>query len=320
MLFVFSVGFPPFDDATEVNLTLHMLQHVLIVFAGVMVAYPIFGRRLIAKGIKTPVSIASLVGSSLLILFWHLPVPWDMAVLNPGVHVLEHASFFLVGLLSGSWLLLLSDSGKIGALFAAFFGHMGYALALISPWGIQVYSLYSLGDQAILGWTLLLTGPVLLVGVAYVIARNPGWLEGVGGTVSTGSRRRTFVDNLRVPGFLAPAVALTLVVVFVGYFGATAYALAVSGPTHSGGTVIISETPVSWQFSPQDVTVRLGVNSTVTWVSHSISYDTVTDKGVFDSGPIPPGGTFTFTFSSPGVYQYSCIFHPWMKGTVTVVG
>jgi plastocyanin/cytochrome c oxidase assembly factor CtaG len=322
LLFALATGLPPFDDATEVDLTLHMLQHVVIIIAGVLIAYPHYGRRLLRKGGKGLIPGVSLVASAALIVYWHLPGPWDGAVLNPAVHLAEHLSFLVVGLLAGSWLLLLSDSGKIGGLMAAFFGHMGYAVVLISPWNSQVYSLYSLSDQVTAGWVLLLTGPVLVVGVAYVIARNPDWLAGLAGQVAKpGARRETIINRARVPKWAATALTVIFVATLVGYFAATAYALGTAGPAPPGGsTVYISETPISWQYSPQNITVVVGVNSTVTWVSRSIAYDTVTARdGSFASGTIPPGGTFSFTFRTPGTYQYYCLYHPWMTGTVTVL-
>jgi plastocyanin len=321
VLFVFAAGFPPFDDVTEVDLTLHMLQHVLIVIAGVLIAYPYVGRRMLSEEKAGWRPGLALAASILIILFWHLPSPWDAAVLNPLIHVAEHLSFLLVGFLAGSWLLLLSDSGKIGALFAAFFGHMGYAVALISPWGVQVYPLYSLANQATLGWVLLLTGPILVVGVAYVIARNPEWLGGYSESqAGPRTRRKTFLNKTKTPRWLAPALTLALVAVMVGYFATTAYAISAAQPPSGGGTTIfIVETPVSWQYSPQNIKVVVGVNATITWVSHSISYDTVTDRsGTFGSGPMAPGQSFEHTFSEPGVYAYYCMYHPWMTGTVTV--
>ena len=321
LLFVFATGFPPFDDLSEVDLTTHMLQHVLIVFAGVMIAYPRVGKQLLKKGGWHWLPGLALVASMAIIVFWHLPGPWDDAVLNPGIHALEHFSFLAVGLLCGSWLLLLSDSGKIGALSAAFFGHMVYAVVLISPWGTQVYTLYSLANQQTLGWVLLLTGPSLVIGIAYVIARNPDWLGGFSATGGDkGVRRNTFLNRTKVPVWIAPMLSIILLVALVGYFSATAYALAKPQPASGGPTVYISETPLSWQYSPQQITVVLGVNSTVTWVSRSISYDTVTDRGgAFGSGAIPPGGRFTYAFTAPGVYDYYCLYHPWMTGTVTVL-
>ena len=319
-LFVLAAGLPPLDDAAEVDLTTHMLQHVLIIFAGVMIAYPHLGTRLMNKARGSWLPRAALLVSMAIIVFWHFPGPWDDAVLNPWVHFLEHFSFLGVGLLCGSWLLLLSDSGKIGALAAAFFGHMGYAVALISPWGVQVYALYSLPNQVTLGWVLLLTGPSLLLGVAYVIARNPGWLGGLPNGKGGAERRTTFLNRVKVPRWVAPLLSVVLVVALVGYFAATAYALATPQQVAGGTVVYISETPVSWQYSPQQIKVVLGVNATVTWASRSISYDTVTDRGgAFSSGSIPPGGTFAYTFTKPGVYQYYCQYHPWMTGTVTVL-
>jgi len=323
-LFAFSAGFPPLDDAAEVNLTLHMLQHVLIMVAGVLIAYPIFRKNLAMRDKSGIGPGLALLAAGSLIVFWHFPAPWDAAVLNPGTHIFEHLSFLFVGLLAGSWLLLLPDSGKIGALLAAFFGHMGYAVLLISPWNQQVYPLYSIADQAALGWVLLLTGPSLLVGIGYVVARNPSWLAGLGGSGAQAARRETVLDRARTPSWLVPALTVILLTVLVTYFAVATAAVATSAsnPGQASGTAVvyIDETPISWQYSPQAATVVLGVNNTVTWISHSIAYDTVTGRtGDFGSGPIAPGQTFTYTFTKPGVYSYYCIYHPWMAGTITVV-
>ncbi len=121
---------------------------------------------------------------------------------------------------------------------------------------------------------------------------------------------------------MAPALSGALILILVGYFATAVLAVSTSDPgQESGNTIVyIVETPVSWQYSPENVTVVIGVKSTVTWVSNSISYDTVTDKaGSFRPGPIAPGQTFTYSFTQPGVYSYSCIYHPWMTGTVTSV-
>jgi plastocyanin len=326
-LFLFSAAFPPLDDAAEVNLTVHMAQHVLIILSGVAIAYPLVGRRLVREGKKSALPWLAFLASATVIAYWHLPVPWDSAITNPLTHLVEHLSFLSVGLLAGSWLLLLSDSGKIGALLAAFFGHMGYAVILVVPSNFQVYPLFSIADQQILGWVLLLTGPSFLVGVAYVIARNPGWLGGTLAPTLKAERKETFLNRRRVPRWVAPVLILFLILTAVGYFSLTAYALGTQVAPTSKAVVYIEETPVTWQFSPKNITVVLGVNSTVTWVSHSISYDTVTGRGGtgggcgtgFSSCPIAPGQSFTYTFETPGTYQYYCEYHPWMVGSVTVI-
>lgn len=74
----------------------------------------------------------------------------------------------------------------------------------------------------------------------------------------------------------------------------------------------------SLYYSPPTITVIIGVNNTVTWVNNDIAPHTVTDTGVFDSGPINRGGSWSYTFTTPGTYNYHCSYHPWMHGTVIV--
>ena len=40
--------------------------------------------------------------------------------------------------------------------------------------------------------------------------------------------------------------------------------------------------------------------------------------GAFDSDILSAGDTFEFTFTDVGTYDYYCILHPWMIGTVNV--
>jgi len=76
---------------------------------------------------------------------------------------------------------------------------------------------------------------------------------------------------------------------------------------------------ITQSYSPDPVTVVVGVNNTVTWVNNDSAPHTVTAyDGSFDSGNIAPAGTFTFTFTRPGTYPYYCIYHSWMFGTVIV--
>jgi hypothetical protein len=42
--------------------------------------------------------------------------------------------------------------------------------------------------------------------------------------------------------------------------------------------------------------------------------------GLFDSGILDPGGTFSWTFTDPGAIAYHCQLHPSMRGTVVVEG
>jgi len=76
---------------------------------------------------------------------------------------------------------------------------------------------------------------------------------------------------------------------------------------------------IAHSYSPSPVTVVIGVNNTVMWVNNDSAPHTVTaNDGSFDSGNMAPTAAFTFTFTTPGTYEYHCIYHPWMVGTVIV--
>ena len=77
-------------------------------------------------------------------------------------------------------------------------------------------------------------------------------------------------------------------------------------------------------FLPGEVTIAAGGH--VEWANtdeamhFATSGDgaTMTPDGVFDSGMMNPGDTFSFTFEEPGTYPYYCMVHAWMVGTIIV--
>lgn len=61
------------------------------------------------------------------------------------------------------------------------------------------------------------------------------------------------------------------------------------------------------------------VGTTVTWRNDDTVPHTVTsDAGLFDSGNLDPGQTFTHTFELTGNFPYHCEIHPTMRGRVLV--
>lgn len=86
-------------------------------------------------------------------------------------------------------------------------------------------------------------------------------------------------------------------------------------------------------YTPQNITVVIGVNNTVTWTNMDSAFHTVTaatgDPATFDSGCLNGigapctgssiGSAFTYTFTIPGTYIYHCDYHPWMRGVVIVL-
>jgi plastocyanin len=97
-----------------------------------------------------------------------------------------------------------------------------------------------------------------------------------------------------------------------------------------GTQVTISD----FMFSPSNLSVKAG--TTVTWVNQGpMTHTTVSDSGVWSSANLAPpsggggygggsaGGSFQFTFDTPGSYPYHCSLHPpasypGFVGTITV--
>jgi plastocyanin len=96
-------------------------------------------------------------------------------------------------------------------------------------------------------------------------------------------------------------------------FAALTIALSANSAYAADATIKIK----SFMFMPANVTVSAG--STVTWSNLDEEPHTVTsDTGLFRSGGIDGGGSFSFKFVKPGTYKYNCSIHPQMIGTVTV--
>jgi plastocyanin len=84
-------------------------------------------------------------------------------------------------------------------------------------------------------------------------------------------------------------------------------------------------------FSPINVTVVLGVNSTIMWSNQDTVQHTVVvcpigggqicapSKALASSGFLSKGDTFQVTLNSTGVYHFFCSIHPaTMRGTIVV--
>ena len=93
---------------------------------------------------------------------------------------------------------------------------------------------------------------------------------------------------------------------------------------HQNSSVVIIQSGASVNaslgFEPSTITVMIGVNNTVTWKNEDSDWhDVHSDTGLFYSGMIQPGASWTYTFTTPGTYPYLCDPHPWMTGTVIVI-
>ncbi len=303
------VVFPPLEDATTVNLSVHMLQHVFIVAAGALFGYSLYKNKKSRKGASGQEQLLGVVGMAVilpLVIYWH---------------ALEHSSFLAVGILVGLLVPMLPIAGMAGVMFLDYVGHTYYAFILATS-KVPVYALYSVGQQStlslfILGYSSGLLVVYILASVYLHFSRQAQKMQAIHATDMLASFR--YVGHRRRATIVA---SLVIIMTLVAYFGVVAVSLsAASSQQHQQSvTVYIDESFVSWQYSPQSIRVVMGVNNTVTWVSRSISFDTVTgtNDSSFSSSPIAPGQGFIFTFYQPGTYPYYCIYHLWMRGSVTV--
>jgi plastocyanin len=71
-------------------------------------------------------------------------------------------------------------------------------------------------------------------------------------------------------------------------------------------------------FGPGQLTVKAG--TTVTWVNDDdIPHTVVASDRSFRSKALDTEDKYSFTFTTPGSYEYFCSLHPYMKAMVTVV-
>jgi len=104
---------------------------------------------------------------------------------------------------------------------------------------------------------------------------------------------------------------------------------SISSATTGGSTVNVSMpngigNSQGLNYAPASVNVAKGGKAT--WTNNDPVPHTVTSTSVpsgassFDSGNMNANATYTVTFNVDGTYLYKCSYHPWMHGTVIVIG
>ena len=73
----------------------------------------------------------------------------------------------------------------------------------------------------------------------------------------------------------------------------------------------------NFTFTPASLTVKAG--TTVTWTNRDDIPHTVTSSAkLFRSKALDTDDKFSFTFTTPGTYEYFCSLHPHMTGMIKV--
>jgi amicyanin len=73
----------------------------------------------------------------------------------------------------------------------------------------------------------------------------------------------------------------------------------------------------NFTFGPEKLTVKAG--TTVTWTNEDdIPHTVASSTKAFKSKALDTDDSFSFTFTTPGTFEYFCSLHPHMVGTVVV--
>jgi plastocyanin len=121
---------------------------------------------------------------------------------------------------------------------------------------------------------------------------------------------------------LAVATFILSVVLLVGCSSNSSQPTTSSAPTTQTSSTSASSSQQTvnisgFAFSPQTLTVSKG--TTVTWTNNDSTTHTVTsDSGVWDSGNIAPGKTFSSAFNQTGTFPYHCKIHSSMTAKIVV--
>jgi len=95
------------------------------------------------------------------------------------------------------------------------------------------------------------------------------------------------------------------------------------------GGLLIAATGLTWAAAPAEVKIdnftfspaplRVKQGEAVTWVNQDDEpHSVVSDTGLFRSGALDTGNSYTFKFDKPGTYHVFCSLHPRMTATIVV--
>jgi|GEM_PF-538626 len=150
-------------------------------------------------------------------------------------------------------------------------------------------------------------------------------MNGDNNAANAGSKRLPLVIGLAA-GILAAIVAGAVI---DSTFPRTSFGLDIIHPPQAVTVIIpsgVDQVNNELGFTPQNIRVFLGINNTVVWVNENNSPERLVAQdekllGGFGKARnlIPPsGGTFAFTFTDVGIFEYSSDIHPWLNGSVVV--
>jgi plastocyanin len=95
------------------------------------------------------------------------------------------------------------------------------------------------------------------------------------------------------------------------------FAVAATFPAASAQAAEMEVRIDNFAFAPQRMTVKAG--TTVTWINDDdIPHTVASNTKLFRSSALDTKDKFSFTFTTPGAYEYFCSLHPHMTGAIVV--
>ena len=95
------------------------------------------------------------------------------------------------------------------------------------------------------------------------------------------------------------------------------FAVAATFPAASAQAAEMEVRIDNFAFAPQRMAVKVG--TTVTWINdEDIPHTVASSTKLFKSNALDTKDQFSFTFTTPGAYEYFCSLHPHMTGTIVV--
>ena len=156
------------------------------------------------------------------------------------------------------------------------------------------------------------------------------------GVMEAESRARRQVWIISGPISMTTLVVWGVIIFAIGFFDgrqmrevSETTSVPATAPVSNSGTVTVAATasPTNdisaarvtirlLKFSPDKIEVKSGER--VEWANADLTPHTATAQGMFNSGAINAGASWSHTFNQPGTFPYVCTFHPEMKGIVVV--
>jgi plastocyanin len=127
--------------------------------------------------------------------------------------------------------------------------------------------------------------------------------------------KRVIVSKSRL--LITTAYLIAILTILNSCSKTTAYDTPSPGPGTKGGPGTNEVWIQGSSFNPSSITVTAG--TTIMWTNKDgVAHTVTSDSGLFDSGSMGNGGTFSQQFNTPGTFPYHCIVHPGMKAVVIV--